>query len=318
MSFANPLLLLLLLLVPLGILAARWQRGRSRTYAVRFTAVPALRAAALADRRWTRFIAPALLLASVAALVFAVAQPRVSEAVPVQKATVVLVTDHSGSMQATDVQPTRLGAAQRAANTFIDKLPKQAQLGIVAYSTSPDAVQPPTTDHALTRQIIDAQQADGGTATGNALQSALDLVRSQQQGETTKSPAAIVLLSDGATTLGIDPVTVARQAGQKTKVPIYTVALGTSNATIPNPDPFGPPLSVAPDPETLAQIAKASGARAFSAESDQELSSIYQRLGSQLGSTTRTREISTIFAIGGLLLLVGAGGAAVATSGRLV
>jgi Ca-activated chloride channel homolog len=316
MSFSNPLFLLLLLLVPLAVLAVRWQRARARRYAVRFTAVPALRAAALAGRSWTRFLAPALLLGALGVLAFAVAGPKVTEAVPVQKATVVLVTDHSGSMQATDVQPTRLGAAQRAANTFIDKLPKSAQLGVVAYSTSPDAVQPPTDDHDLTRRIIDAQQAEGGTATGNALQTALDLVHSQSGSQ--DAPAAVVLLSDGATTLGADPVSIAQQSGKTKKVPVYTVALGTSNATIPNPqDPLGAPLSVAPDPETLQQIAKVSGGRAFSAESDEELSSIYQRLGSQLGSTSREKSIATIFAIGGLVLLVGAGGAAIATGSRL-
>jgi len=313
MSFDNPLYLLALLAIPLLFLAGHWSRRRSRKYAVRFTAVSALRAAAAVTPPWRALLPVALLATAAAAMVFALADPHVTEAVPIKKATVVLVTDHSGSMQATDVSPTRLGAAQRAANTFIDELPDETQLGIVAYSSTADTVQPPTTDHGQTKDVVDGLQAEGGTATGEALQSALDMVKANAKNQ----PTAIVLLSDGATTLGRDPVGVAREAAQA-KVPIYTVALGTEDATIPNPnDPTGAPLVVAPDPETLQAIAKASGARAFTAESDEQLSSIYQKLGSQLGTTEKERQVGGIFAGVALFLLAGAGVAAVAGSGRL-
>ncbi len=313
MSFSSPLWFLALLLIPAVFLAMRWQRSRARRYAIRFTAVSALREAAAATPAWRSILPVALLAGAMAAMVFAIADPHVTEAVPTKRATVVLVVDHSGSMQATDVSPTRLGAAQKAADTFVDKLPDSTQLGIVAYSTTADTVQAPTTKHGATKDVINSLQAEGGTATGEALQSALDMVKANARNQ----PTAIVLLSDGATTVGRDPVPVATEAG-KAKVPVYTVALGTEDATIPNPnDPMGQPLVVAPDPETLQAIAKASGARAFTAESGSELSSIYQRLGSQLGSTERERQVGEWFAGGALLLLAGAGLAAVAGAGRL-
>jgi Ca-activated chloride channel homolog len=312
-SFSAPLWLLALLLVPAVLAAHRLQRERRRHYAVRFTALPALRAAAAAVPAWQRQLAPALALAALAALVVALARPHVSEAVPVQRARIVLVTDHSGSMQATDVAPTRLGAAERAAHTFLDRVPARIPVGVVAYSTEPDAVQPPTPDHGQARRVIDSQLAGGATATGDALQVALDLLR---QGRDANLPAAIVLLSDGATTAGRDPVAVAREAGRD-HVPIYTVALGSSDATVPNPDPFGAPLLVPPDPQTLRRISQASGARAFSAQSDEQLSTIYQHLGTQLGTRTRRHEITASFAIAGLLLLLGAAAASVRGAGRL-
>jgi Ca-activated chloride channel family protein len=313
-SFASPIWLLGLLLVPAAIAAATASRRRARRYAVRFTGVPALKLAVGSTPAWRRHLPAALALAALAALVLALAKPQRTVAVPVQRASIVLVTDHSRSMQATDVRPDRLAAAQRAARTFLDQLPKEVRVGAVAFSDAPDAVQAPTTEHADAR-IIDGQVADGATATGDALQVAIDaLVRDRQNGK--RPPAAIVLLSDGKTTAGRDPIAVARGAG-RVRIPIYTVALGTSDATVPNPYPFGSPLSVAPDPETLRRIATASGGRAFTAEDDDQLSSIYKRLGSQLGTRKQRREVTAGFAIGGLVLLLGAGVASLRWAGRL-
>ncbi len=125
-----------------------------------------------------------------------------------------------------------------------------------------------------------------------------------------------MLLSDGTTTTGRDPVMVAH-AARELRVPIYTVALGTRDATVPNPG-FGPPLlSVPPDPETLRKIAEASGGRAYSAQDDQQLSSIYKALGSQLGTRDVKREVTAAFAIAGLVLLLGAAAASTRWAGRL-
>ena len=165
MSFSSPLWFLALLLIPAVFLAMRWQRSRARRYAIRFTAVSALREAAAATPAWRSILPVALLAGAMAAMVFAIADPHVTEAVPTKRATVVLVVDHSGSMQATDVSPTRLGAAQKAADTFVDKLPDSTQLGIVAYSTTADTVQAPTTKHGATKDVINSLQAEGGTAT---------------------------------------------------------------------------------------------------------------------------------------------------------
>jgi Ca-activated chloride channel family protein len=316
-SFASPLFLLALLLVPAALAAQLASRRRTRRYAVRFTGVAALRAAAGTTPAWRRHLPAALLLGALALLALALAKPQRSVAVPIQRASIMLVTDHSRSMMATDVNPTRLDAGKRAAHTFLDQLPRGVSVGATTFSDVPDATQPPSRDHALARKLVDEQQADGATATGDALQVALDTLRTAPKGAGGKRPpSAIVLLSDGATTVGRDPVAVAHAAG-RLKIPIYTIALGTRDATVPNPG-FGPPLlSVPPDPATMRAIAQASGGRSFSAEDDQQLSTIYRTLGSQLGTRTVHREITAAFAIGGLVLLLGAAAGSVRWTGRL-
>jgi Ca-activated chloride channel family protein len=306
-SFAAPLYLFGLLLVPLAA-AAWWQRRRqAKRYAIRFTAIASARQAAGRIPVWRPFLPMALLLASIAALVVGLARPQRSVAVPIERATIMLVTDHSRSMESDDVAPDRLAAAQKAANAFVDQLPKQVRAGIVAFSTSPDAVQAPTTDREPVRQIIDQQFPDGATATGDALTVALNAITSDTgsgTGNAKRPPAAIVLLSDGKTTTGRDPVGVARTAGQA-RVPIYTVSLGTSDGVVTAPG-FGGYVPVPPDPQTLGAIAQESGGKAFTAEDSGRLSSIYKNLGSQLATKKHKQEATTAFAIAGLVLLLGA------------
>jgi Ca-activated chloride channel homolog len=303
-SFGTPIWLLGLALVPLALLAYQASRRRGSRYAVRYTAVPALKVAAGTVPAWRRHLPAALALAALAALVLALAKPQKTVAVPVERASIMLVTDHSRSMSATDVEPDRLSAAQRAARTFLNQLPSQVRVGAVAFSDTPDAVQAPSADHDDARRIVDGQVADGATATGAALEVAIDALKNDKQNG-KRPPSAIILLSDGKTTVPPDPVPIARTAGQL-KIPIYTVALGTRDATVPNPNPFGTPLLVAPDPETLRQIAQVSGGRAFTAEDSDSLKSIYKTLGSQLGTKTQKKQITATFAIGGLVLLLGA------------
>jgi Ca-activated chloride channel family protein len=313
MSFAAPLWLLALALVPLA-LAAHVRAGRkARRYAVRFPALSTLAVAAGRTSAWRRHLPAALLLAAIASLGVALARPHVSYRAAVNQASIMLVTDHSGSMAANDVQPTRLAAAERAANTFIDQLPSKVSVGAVAFSSSPDAVQGPVTNKSAARAVIDAQTADGATATGDALQLALQLLHGSNP---KHQPSAIVLLSDGAANAGVDAATVARVAG-KDKIPIDTVALGTANATVPNPDPFQPPLDASPDYHLMQTIAKVSGGRTFNAQSADELSSIYKQLGNRLGSVTRKHEITATFAIGGMVLLLLASVGSARWSGRL-
>src|SRR4051794_20861147 len=248
----------------------------------------------------------ALLLASLGALVLALAKPEHTVAVPIERATIMLVTDHSRSMESDDVSPDRLAAAQKAADTFLKQVPAKVRVGVVAFSTAPDAVQAPTTDRAPVRQIIDAQFPDGATATGDALSIALQAI-TQDTGPGTggkKPPAAVVLLSDGKTTTGRDPVGVAEAAGQA-KVPIYTVSLGTEDGVVTGPG-FGGYVPVPPDPESLGAIARESGGKAFTAEDSSRLNNIYKQLGSQLGSKKRKKQVTVTFAIAGLVLLLGA------------
>lgn len=317
MSFGQPLMLLALLLVPLALALQVAARRRSRRYAVRFPAAATLALAAGRTPAWRRALPIVLLLGSIAALALALAKPQKTIALPVERASIMLVTDHSRSMLAGDVDPTRLAAAKRAAQTFLDQLPPGVRVGVTTYSDVPDGTQTPTRDHALVRRMVDAQIADGGTATGDALQVALDTLEREPRGaDGRRPPSAMVLLSDGTTTTGRDPVGVAETA-RALKIPIYTVALGTRDATVPNPG-FGPPfLSVPPDPETLRKIAEASGGRAYSAQDDQQLSSIYKTLGSQLGTRDVKREVTAAFAVGGLVLLLGAAAASTRWAGRL-
>jgi Ca-activated chloride channel homolog len=317
MSFGAPAFLLALLLVPAALAAQVASRRRARRYAVRFTGVAALKAVGVATPAWRRHLPAALLLGALTVLALALAKPQRSVAVPIERASIMLVTDHSRSMMAQDVDPDRLTAAKRAANAFLDQLPRPVRVGVTTFSDVPDATQTPSPDHELARRVIDAQAADGATATGDALQVALETLQREPKGADGKRPpSAIVLLSDGATTVGRDPVEVAHEA-KRLRIPIYTIALGTRDATVPNPG-FGPPLiAVPPDPETMKRIAAAAGGRAFDAQDDRQLSTIYRSLGSQLGTRTQHREITAAFAIGGLALLLGAALSSVRWAGRL-
>lgn len=313
MSFSSPIWLLALALIPLVVFAYVRARRRTQRYAVRYPAVSTLRQAVAASPSWERHLPAALALAAALALILALARPHLAYSAPVDEGSIVLVTDHSGSMAASDVAPTRLAAAVAAANRFIDQLPESVRVGAVAFSNSADAVQAPVANHAAARSIIDAQAAGGGTDTGGALDVALQLLHGSSPHH---APSEIVLLSDGAANAGPDPVSVSQQA-KRAHIPIFTVALGTPNGVLQSPDPLQPSVPVPPDPQLMQQIAQASGGRAFDAQTADELSSIYNDLGTKLGSVTRHREVTAVFAIAGLVLLAGAAGASVRGWGRL-
>jgi Ca-activated chloride channel family protein len=315
LSFGAPQLLWALLVVPLVLLGQLVARRRTRRYAVRHPAVPAARIAAAVVPSWRRHLPAGLALAALTALALALAKPQRTVAVPIDRASIMVVTDHSRSMLATDVDPDRITAAKKAAHTFLGQLPGSVRVGVVTFSDVPDGVVSPSSNHDAAGQLIDAQQANGATDTGDALQTALDAIAQANRGAGGRPHASIVLLSDGATTTGRNPLDVAREAKSR-HIPIYTVSLGTADAVVPNPG-FGPPLAAQPDPEALRRIADASGGRAFNAEDSERLSSIYKALGSQLGSRKQRREATSAFAVGGLVLLLGAGAASMRRIERL-
>jgi Ca-activated chloride channel family protein len=314
MSLGDPLWLFLLALLPLALIAQRLARRRTRIYAVRFPAAATLQQALAegAEGRLHRQLPVAALLAAVALLVAAVAAPRINHRVPIRAASLMLVLDHSGSMASTDVAPTRLQAAIRAANTFIDQLPASARVGVVAFSTAPDTVQQPVTNHAASRTAIDNQQANGGTDTGPALELALQLLHGAEKDHPS---AAIVLLSDGAANLGVSPVAVAQLAHQE-RIPIYTVALGTPGGTL-NEGLFTAPVPVPPDPQLMRQIAQTSGGRAYDAHTEDYLRSVYATLGRSLSTVNHKRDISVYFVIAAAVLLLVAALGSVRTTARL-
>jgi Ca-activated chloride channel homolog len=300
MTVASPLALLALLVVPLLAIAARLARRRRARHAVRHPGASVL-AALRAGHRRRRHVPVALLTAAAVVLAFAFAKPQAVIAVPVDQASVVLVTDHSGSMVADDVQPSRLGAAQTAARTFLDRVPGDLLVGFTGFSTGVDAVTQPTTAHDDVRTAIDSLSAGGGTATGDALTAALDQLEARRaKGDV--APAAIVLLSDGKTTQGSDPLIAARRAA-KLKIPVYTVALGTAGGVVSGPN--GEPIAVPPDPETLRAIAQTSGGHAYEASDAKALDDVYKRLGSRIGTKREKRDVSAGFAAAGLVLLAG-------------
>lgn len=313
MSFSSPIWLLTLLIVPLGALALRAAQARRRREALRFPALASLAAAMPRTPAWRRWLPPALLGLAAAALALSLAKPERTVAVPVQQASVVLVSDASGSMAATDVSPTRLDAARGAAKTFLDEIPDSLRVGLVGYSTIPHTVLRPTQDQDTVRTTLDGLVADGGTATGDALAEALKSLEPSNP-KAKRPPAAILLLSDGATTDGQDPVEVAKEAG-RLKIPVYTVALGTPEGVVQGG--AGGVTPVPPDPETLRRISQASGGQAYTAENSDELNGIYEKLGSQVGTKPVQRQMTAGFAGAGFALLLLAVGAGVWFRGRI-
>jgi Ca-activated chloride channel family protein len=304
LSFAAPTFLLALLLIPAGVALQRLSRRRRRRHAVRLPATATLAALAMRQPAWRRRVPAALLALAVAALVVALARPERTVAVAVERASVVLVLDTSRSMQATDVDPDRMEAAKRAALRFLDKVPPNLRVGLVAYNDAVHTVMRPSEDRDGVRVTIESLEATGGTATGDALAGALESLRERVGDPTSRRPpSAVVLLSDGKTTDGRDPVAVARDAG-RARVPVSTVALGTPEGTLPGPYGGAGGFPVPPDPETLRRIARASGGEAFEVTEQQELTRIYERLGSRLGQKQERREITAGAAGIGLALLL--------------
>jgi Ca-activated chloride channel family protein len=309
-SFISPVALLVLFAVPLALLAHVAAGRRRRRYPVRFPALTTLAAVAAPEPRWSRHLPFALLALAIVALAASLARPEKTVQVAVERASVVLVTDISRSMSATDVSPTRLEAARGAAESFLGKVPRELRVGLVVFSDSAQTLQTPTTDHDAVKSALDTLQPIAGTATGAGLGTALnDLKVRAGSNSARRPPAALVLLSDGSATDGAAADQVAEQA-KRLRVPIYTVALGTPDGTI---EIQGRTLRVPPDPDALERIATTSGGQAFRAEDSDQLDAVYDRLGSQIGTKPEKREITSYFAGAALLLL----GAALVSSLRL-
>ncbi len=314
MGFASPIALLCLAAIPLALLVQVAAGRRRRRYPVRYPAFATLAAVAGPDPRWRRHLPFALFALALAALSISLARPERTVQVPVERASVVLVTDVSRSMSATDVSPTRLEAARRAALSFLGLVPDALRVGLVAFSDSAQTLQTPTTDHEAVTAALQTLQPISGTATGAGLATALNDLQVREGGPgARRPPAALVLLSDGSATDGAAADQVAAEA-RRLRVPIYTVALGTPDGTITLQ---GRTLSVPPDPEALQRIATASGGQAFRAEDSDQLDAVYDRLGSQIGTKPERQEITALFAGFALVLLAGALVSSLRLGGRL-
>ena len=243
-------------------------------------------------------------------------------AAPERAATVMMVTDISGSMNATDVEPNRITAAVNSAKRLTDELPKTFRLGLVTFSDFAEQRAAPTTDRDVVRAALDRLSAVGGTAMGLGLQRGLEAamqpVANADGTGTSRLPAVLVLLSDGKDTQGgIAPTEVAQKA-REAGVPIFAIALGTPDGEVEVRDSFGIPtrIQVPPDTATLKEIARISKGRFYTAADSAKLEEIYAGLGTRLSSKQVKEEVTVAFAGGALFLLLLGGGLSMAWFGR--
>lgn len=316
MSFVWPLVLVALAAIPAAVVWYASEQRRRRRAALAF-AEPQLAASVTPHRPgWRRHAAMLVLLTAIAALIVAAARPQRTVAVTVDSAAIMLANDVSDSMTATDVRPSRLVAAQRAARRFVDSLPAAAEVGQLAFARHPGILQSPTTDHAAAlAAIARLRPGGGGTATGDAIELAVRVLTGVRENG-RRPPGAIILLSDGGSNVGVDVVTAARQA-RSHHIPVYTIALGTPNGTIPIRRRGRATIARVPvSTRQLAQIATASGGRAFTAADAADARTIYDRLAAVLGHRHVERELTATVAGVGLALLVVGGGLSLAWFSR--
>lgn len=307
MTFLSPVRLWLLVAVVALAAVYAFLQWRRRAYTLRFTNVNLLASVAPKRPGWRRHIAALIYLVAITALVLGFAQPARDERVPRERATIILAIDTSLSMQATDVAPSRLEAAQTAAVRFLEIIPPKINVGLVSFNGSAALKVPPTTDRERVSQSIDNLTLGESTATGEAIFASLDAIASvPPDDEGTQPPARIVLMSDGTWTVGRTNQEAA-QAAIEAEVPVSTIGFGTDNGTIRVPEqPY--PIPVPVDREALRDIADQTDGRFYAAASERQLTEVYENIGSSVGYETEQREISTWFIAGALLLSFAAAG----------
>jgi Ca-activated chloride channel homolog len=313
-----------LLVVPLAAAAYLWVDRRPSRYALAFPNVEVLAAVSESEGKWRRRIPPALFLLALVAAGIAVARPQIDVMVDREQATVVLAVDSSGSMLAEDVAPSRLSAAKAAMRTFLDDLPDKFRVGMVSFAEEAQVVAPVTSNRQPVREAIDFLFPMRGTAIGDAVARAAELAQEATgtQAETqisgfalaqsdsdsgTKSPAAVLLLSDGFQTAGLLPPLDGAARAKELGIPVYTIALGTADGVIDLS--FGGEarrIPVPPDRETLRLIAKETGGKYFNAPSAEALRSAYSELDSLLSREPGKDEATYAFVLAAGLLGLGA------------
>lgn len=348
MVFLWPSFLWLLLALPLLVLLYWWLLRRRKATALHYPSLGLVRAAMGSGHRWRRHLPPALFLLGLAALLVAAARPLAVIALPSQQQTIMLAMDVSGSMRANDVQPDRLTAAQNAAKAFITDLPRHVRVGVVAFAGSAQLAQLPTQNHEDLTKAIDSFQLQRGTATGNGILLSLatlfpdagidisalggrqsmrvqpiDEVGRPQPGKKPFMPvapgsynsAAIIMLTDGQRTTGVDPLEAAQWAADR-GVRVYTVGVGTvAGETIGFE---GWSMRVRLDEDTLKAVALRTNAEYFHAATAADLKKVYETLSSRLTVEKKETEISALLALAGAVLMLLAGGLSVWWFGRLL
>jgi Ca-activated chloride channel homolog len=313
-SFASPQYLLLLLLIPilLGFLVA--VRRRRTRYTVAFTNLDLL--AEVRPRyvpRWRRLVPLVLLVLALALAAAAVARPQLDLVRTDRGATIILLADISGSMQATDVQPARIFAAISAMHDFVDVLPKNDKVGLVTFSDAAEVKVVPTTNHTAVDNSLDVLSPEGGTALSDGVITAVKLAVAtlDDQGvhhqPGTYLPAAIILESDGAQDRGSITPYAAAQFAKEAGVRVFGVALGTPGGYVTTGHGlFMQRYDVPPDPGTVALLARVTGGEAFDARTASKLDAVYRGLGSSVGRRRAPDEITPWFELAAVVLLVAA------------
>lgn len=327
--------LFLLGAIPLIVAAYVWILRRRRKYTVRYSSLSLVREAMPRSARWRRHLPFALFLLGVASLIVALSRPTSTVAVPSGKATVMLAIDVSRSMCSTDIPPNRLKAAKAAVLSFIDRQDANTQIGIVAFAGFAALVQPPTIDQNMLREAVNNLITARRTAVGSGILEALNAIAEvnpnvapvdNEQGVDVQpgplqngdyAPDIIVVLSDGASNTGPEPLAAAAQSAVR-GVRIYTIGYGTASGARmdcggQDRDPFLSPRNqwwgggfgrgwrLAIDEQTLEGIAEMTGGDYYTANSAAELHDVFEQLPTYLITRDEKQEISVAFAALGLL-----------------
>jgi len=291
-----------------------WRQFRRRQYAVRFTNVDLLRTLAPKGLGWRRHAAAGAFLLALVALGSAMARPSLDKKEPLERATVMLAIDVSLSMEADDVKPNRIEAAQEAAKAFVNELPPTYNLGLVSFAKSANVLVSPTKDRAAVLAGIDGLTLAEATATGEAVFTSLDAIRSvPADGANGAPPARIVLLSDGYRTSGRS-IEDAATAATTANVPVSTIAFGTDTGVV---DIRGQLQRVPVDRLSLQQLADTTKGFFYEAASVSELKKVYEDMGSSIGHKVEAREVTQWYAGAALLFALAAGAMSLLWTSRL-
>jgi len=333
-----------MLVLPLLPALYLWLLRRRGKQAVRLSSLVVVRAAA--GRSSRRHVPPALVFVALSLLLLALARPTAPLALPWSKSTILLAMDISRSMRVQDVKPSRMVAAQEAAKAFLSEVPRQIEVGLVTFAGTAQVAQQPTIDRPSVVGAIDAIQMQYGTAIGNAIvvslaelfpDQGIDLgemsfgprrqARSLDE-KTAKAPpkqitpvapgsytsAAIILLSDGRRTTGVDTLVAAKMAADR-GVRIYVVGLGTADGHAAMGEGLAIYLQL--DEPTLRQVAQMTGGEYHHAGTAEALRSVYQNLGSRLQVSARETELTALVALVATMVLLAATGLSVLWFGRI-
>ncbi|MBY0509476.1 MAG: VWA domain-containing protein [Rhodospirillaceae bacterium] len=345
MTFQTPGMLWLLLVLPLAVLAYIFLLRRQKRSALRFASLGLVKEALGPGQKFRRHLPPAVFLVAMGLAVFSIARPAAVITLPSQRETIVLAMDVSGSMRATDVDPRRISAAQAAARDFVKDQPRTARIGVVAFSSTAMTVQQPTLNREDVIAAVERLQPQRFTAVGSGILVALQNIfpgasfdeesprslpstqgaplggdtQVEQQPFMPVPPgsytsAVIILLSDGQTNVGADPVKAAHAAADR-GVRVFTVGFGSDQGGVV--DFEGRSVYVQLDEETLKKIADITRGAYFRAGSQAELNEIYKTLTTKLIMETQQTEITALFAAAAAIMAVIAAALSMMWAGRI-